>query len=127
MIRKTLRLLSIQQTVTQLNQKLPGATVAWYPFLADIRRSPREGIEAPALHGHQLTPYACSGNAALYKPADVNDFIDKVLAADPSAKRSSPPQFFVVDDFGHLQPWRSRKARPAIHPTEPATLLKRAA
>ena len=127
MIRRTLRLLSIQQTVTQLDSQLPGATVAWYPFLADLRRSPREGSEAPDRHGHQLMPYACSGNVVLYKPADVKDFVNKVLAADPSAKRSSPPQFFVVDDFGHLQPWRSRKARPAMHPTEPAALLKRAA
>ncbi|PUA99161.1 hypothetical protein C8C99_4044 [Acidovorax sp. 107] len=127
MIRRTLRLLSIQQTVTQLDSQLPGAAVAWYPFLADIRRSPREGTQAPDLYGQQLMPYACNGNVVLYKQTDVQDFIDAVRAADPGVKASRPPQFFVVDDHGHLQPWRSRNARPALTPTAPATLFRRAA
>lgn len=46
MIRKTLKLLNSQETVTLLTLNL-GAPVAWGPWLADIRRSPRDGIPAP--------------------------------------------------------------------------------
>lgn len=126
MTRKTIKLLTQQQTATLLTMHL-GSKPAWGPWLADVRRTPRPGIPAPALHGLQLHPYARHGLVALYLPRDVKDFIDAVLLAAPDIKATSKPTFYVVDDHGELQPWQWRKARPAIHPTEPATLLKRAA
>ncbi|MCB1989773.1 MAG: hypothetical protein KDE69_15815 [Burkholderiaceae bacterium] len=126
MIRKTLKLLNSQETVTLLTLNL-GAPVAWGPWLADIRRSPRDGIPAPHLHGLQLRPYARNGNVTLYRPCDVKDFIDAVRAADPGIKAASKPKLYVVDDHRELLPWQWRKARPVITPIKPATLLKRAA
>lgn len=126
MTRRTIKLLNTQETVTLLTLHL-GTPVAWGAFLADIRRTPREGIPVPSLHGLRLRPYAQHGLVALYRPCDLKDFIDAVRAADPGIKAASKPAFYVVDDHGELQPWQWRKARPAIHPTEPATLLKRAA
>ena len=115
MTRKTIKLLNTQETVTLLTLHL-GAPVGWAAWLADIRRTPREGVPVPSLHGLQLPPYAQHGLAALYRPRDVKVFID-----------ANGPAFYVVDDHGELQYWRFRKARPAITPTVPATLLKRAA
>lgn len=125
-MRKTLQQLNSQETITLLTLHL-GTPVAWGPFLADIRRTPREGIPAPQLHGLQLHPYSRDGHVPLYRPRDVKDFIDAVRAADPGIKAASKPKFYVVDDHGELQPWRTRKARPVFTPIKPATLLKRAA
>ena len=126
MTRKTIKLLNTQETVTLLTLHL-GAPVGWAAWLADIRRTPREGVPVPSLHGLQLPPYAQHGLAALYRPRDVKVFIVAVRAADPGIKAANGPAFYVVDDHGELQYWRFRKARPAITPTVPATLLKRAA
>lgn len=126
MTRKTIKLLTTQQAATLLTLNL-GTPVAWGAFLADVRRTPREGVPTPDLHGLRLHPYARHGLVALYRLCDLKEFIDAVRAADPGIKAASRPQFYVVDDFGHLQPWQWRKARPAIHPIKPAALLKRAA
>lgn len=126
MTRKTIKLLNTQETVTLLTLNL-GAPVGWAAWLADIRRTPREGFPVPSLHGLRLHPYAQHGLAALYRPRDVKVFIDAVRAADPGIKAASGPVFYVVDDHGELQPWQFRRARPAITPTKPATRLKRAA
>lgn len=125
-MRKTLTLLNAQETVTLLTLKL-GTPVAWGPWLADIRRTPREGYPVPDLFGLQLRPYARNNSVPLYRPCDVKDFIDAVRAADPGIKSASKPRFFVVDDHGALQPWQWRKARPVITPHKPAAFLKRAA
>lgn len=125
MTRKTETLLDVQQTTALLVMRL-GSPVAWAAWLADIRRTPREGKKVPELHGHQLHP-ACQLGAhqAMYRPADVKAFIDAVLAKDPGIKKAHGPRKYVFDDFGMTQPWRLRKARPAIHPTTSATPLKR--
>lgn len=126
MTRKTIPLIDSQRAAARILLKL-GAKVSWPAWLADIRRTPREGYPVPDLYGLQLRPYARHGNVVLYRPSDVDDFIAAVLAADPGIKAASKPTFYVVDDSGELQPWRWRKARPIITPTMPAALFKRAA
>lgn len=120
-------MLDVQQTIALLVAHL-GSPVGWAAWLADIRRTPREGKKVPELHGQRLYPAGQSGaHQAMYRPADVKTFIDAVLAADPGVKKAHGPRKYVFEDFGPLQPWRFRKMRPAITPTTPATLLKRAA
>lgn len=119
-------LLDVQQTTALLVLKL-GSPVAWAAWLADIRRTPREGKQVPTLHGHQLLPTGQLGaHQAMYRPADVNAFIVAVLAANPGIKKTHGPRQYVFDDHP-LLPWRARKVRPVITPIKPATLLKHAA
>lgn len=126
-MRKTETMLDVQQTITLLVAHL-GSPVGWAAWLADLRRTPREGKKVPDLHGYQLHPSGqCGAHQAMYAPADVKAFIDAVLAADPGIKKAHGPRKYVFEDFGPLQPWRFRKMRPAITPATPATLLKRAA
>lgn len=127
MTRKTETMLDVQQTIALLVAHL-GSPVGWAAWLADIRRVAREGKKVPELHGQRLYPTGQSGaHKAMYRPADVKTFIDAVLAADPGVKKAHGPRKYVFEDCGPLQPWRFRKMRPAITPTTPATLLKRAA
>lgn len=127
MARKTETQLDVQQTVALLVTRL-GSPVAWAAWLADIRRTPREGKKVPDLYGHQLHPSGqCGAHQAMYAPAAVKTFIDAVLAEDPGIKKAHGPRKYVFDDYGPLQPWRFRKMHPAITPTAPATPLKRAA
>lgn len=127
MTRKTETMLDVQQTVALLIVFL-GSPVGWAAWLADIRRTPREGKKVPELLGHQLHPAGQLGaHQVMYRPADVKTFIDAVLAADPGIKKANGPRKYVFDDCGPLQSWRLRKMRPAITPAVPATLLKRAA
>ena len=122
-VRRTGILLTTDETVERLIRRL-GSPVAWGAWLADIRRNPRKGVEPPSLYGLQLLPAAHAGHQVLYAPADVHAFIDAVLAADPGVKKANAPCYYVFDDFGPLQPWRTRKARRVITPTKPA-LFKR--
>lgn len=126
MTRKTIPLFDTQRVAAQLLIEL-GPAVQWPAWLVDVRRTPREGVPVPHIHGLRLLPYARAGRGVLYRPGDVRAFIDAVLATDPGIRKTSKPTFFVVDDHGELQPWPFRKARPAITPTVPTTLLKRAA
>lgn len=126
-MRKTETMLDVQQTVALLIVFL-GSPVGWAAWLADIRRTPREGKKVPELHGHQLHPAGQLGaHQVMYRPADVKAFIDAVLAEDPGIKKAHGPRKYVFDDYGTTQPWRLRKVRPVITPVKPATLLKRAA
>lgn len=127
MIRKTETMLDVQQTVALLVTWL-GSPVAWAAWLADIRRTPREGKKVPDLYGHQLHPAGqCGAHQAMYAPAAVKAFIDAVLAENPGIKKAHGPREYVFDDHGPLQPWRARKMRLTIHPTKTAALFKRAA
>lgn len=114
-------LLDVQQTTALLVLRL-GSPVAWTSWLADIRRTPREGKQIPALYGHQLRPTGQLGaHQAMYSLADVRAFIVAVLAANPGIKKAHGPRRYVFD--GHpLLPWRARKVRPAVAPIAPATL-----
>lgn len=126
-MRKTETMLDVQQTIALLVAHL-GSPVGWAAWLADIRRTPREGKKVPELHGHRLYPAGQSGaHQAMYRPAAVKKFIEDVLTEDPGIKKAHGPRKYVFEDFGPLQPWRFCKMRPAITPTTPATLLKRAA
>lgn len=112
-------LLDVQQTTALLVLKL-GSPVAWAAWLADLRRTPREGKRAPTLHGHQLHPTGQLGAyQAMYRPADVKAFIVAVLAADPGIKKTNGPRQYVFDDYGPLQHWRTRKVDPGTHTTMP--------
>lgn len=122
--RRTGILLTTDETVERLIRRL-GLPVAWGAWLADIRRNPREGVEPPSLHGHQLFPAAHVGHQVLYSPADVHAFIEAVLAADPGIKKANGPRHYVFDDYGPVQPWRTRRARRVITPLKPAALFKR--
>lgn len=116
MARKTAQLLDTQQVVAVLVKHL-GNPTAWSAWLADIRRTPRPGKEAPNLYGHQLHPYATvRKNQPLYLPSQVKAFIEAVKASDPGAKLEKPLRY-VFDD-GSL-PWQWRKARPVITKIEP--------
>jgi len=126
MTRRTIPLFDSQRVAAQLLIEL-GPVVQWPAWLVDVRRTPREGIPAPHIHGLRLLPYGRDGRVVLYRPGDVRAFIDAVLATDPEIKKTSKPMSYVVDDYGDLQPWQWRKARPVTTPTKPATLLKRAA
>lgn len=112
-------LLDVQQTTALLVLKL-GSPVAWAAWLADIRRTPREGKQVPTLHGHQLHPTGQLGaHQAMYRPADIKAFVVAVLAADPGIKKAHGPRQYVFDDYGPLQHWRTRKVDPATHTTMP--------
>lgn len=116
---KTARLLDTQQTVAVLVQHL-GNPVAWAAWLADIRRTPRPGKEAPSLYGHQLPPFAVGDKRVpLYRPADVAAFIDAVKADDPGLKKVEPPLYEFEES--PLLPWRWRKAQ-RITPAIPSLL-----
>lgn len=120
--RRTGILLTTDETVALLVRRL-GSPVAWGAWLADIRRNPREGVEPPSLYGRQLLPAAHAGHQVLYAPADVHAFIEAVLAADPGVRRAHGPCRYVFDDYGPLQPWRTRKARRVITPRKPALFM----
>lgn len=122
---KTAQLLDTQQTVAVLVKHL-GNPVAWAAWLADIRRTPRPGKEAPDLYGHQLAPYAKGQkNQPLYRPSDVRVFIDAVKASDPGTSPEKPHRY-VFDDEPML-PWQWRSARRTITRLEPLSMLKAAA
>ncbi len=124
-VRRTETLLSIEETIAVLVRRL-GTPVAWAAWLADIRRTPREGYPVPDLHGHQLYPVGPDrvSKQPKYRMADVLVFIKAILTADPGIKKANSPRRFVFDDYGPLQPWRTRKVRPVI-PIKPAALFKR--
>lgn len=121
---KTAKFFDTNHVVAILVKNL-GTPVAWGPFLGDIRRKDREGVNPPHLHGHQLHP---CGNTwpgqrrPMYRPEDVQEFIDLVIAENPGLKLK-PATSYTFDDAPVLH-WSMRRlvatTTPAPAPTEPS-------
>lgn len=104
MIPTATRVLSLSETATLLRARL-GKIRVWYPFLCDNIRGRQD------VCGYQLHPCGMQQDGRAFRPfyavGDVEEFINNVLAALPSAgKEPIKPSTLLVDRSRH---WRRNR------------------
>lgn len=98
-----------QCEVAAILQKRFGRLTSWPAFLADIRRTEREGKAPPHLYGHQLHPHAFGEKRIpLYHPLAVAEFIRLIKLEIPGIECRAPNVYKFDNTPG--VPWQMRKA-----------------